>query len=46
MTLVRDFGVGVNFLWKRVLGQHVLNISSSSENVRAYGFSGTAPSAF
>ena len=29
-----------------MLGQHVLNISSSSENVRAYGFSGTAPSAF
>ena len=37
---------GVNFLWKRVFGQQVMNISSSSGDVRAYGFSGKAPSAF
>jgi hypothetical protein len=43
---VPRFCAGVNFLWKRIFGQQVLNITSSSENVRAYGFSGKAPSSF
>eukprot|EP01051_Picozoa_sp_SAG22_P013830 SAG22_NODE_1598_length_4032_cov_1.979405_3_plen_644_part_00 len=39
-------GYWVNFLWKRILGRAVHNVSSSSPNLRAYAFSGPAASAF
>lgn len=35
-----------NFMWKRTLGTNVFNVSSSSSQVRAYGFSGNPPSPF
>eukprot|EP00656_Telonema_subtile_P019479 TRINITY_DN20719_c0_g1_i2.p1 TRINITY_DN20719_c0_g1~~TRINITY_DN20719_c0_g1_i2.p1 ORF type:complete len:340 (+),score=65.03 TRINITY_DN20719_c0_g1_i2:201-1220(+) len=34
----------LNFLWKRTLGQQVLNMSSTSAQVRVYGFQGAASS--
>ena len=36
----------INFLWKRALGTLVLNVTSSNELVRAYGFAGIPPSPF
>ena len=39
-------GYWVNFLWKRVLGQNVLNATSTSAAVRAYAFAGSAPSPY
>lgn len=36
----------VNFLWKRLLGPQVYNVSSSSSSLRAYAFAGTPPSPF
>eukprot|EP00756_Hemistasia_phaeocysticola_P045208 Hpha_TRINITY_DN18971_c0_g1::TRINITY_DN18971_c0_g1_i1::g.17651::m.17651/K07964/HPSE; heparanase len=36
----------VNFLWKRTVGTGVLNASSSADALRAYAFSGPAPSSW
>lgn len=44
LVLRPDFWV--NFLWKRLLGPQVYNVSSSSRLLRAYAFSGTPPSPF
>jgi hypothetical protein len=35
-----------NFLWKRIIGREVLDAGSSSSRVRAYAFSGPAPSKY
>lgn len=45
-TLLLRPGYWINFLWKRALGQNVLNVTSSAGNLRAYAFSGVPASPF
>eukprot|EP01063_Lacrimia_lanifica_P020766 TRINITY_DN2805_c0_g3_i3.p1 TRINITY_DN2805_c0_g3~~TRINITY_DN2805_c0_g3_i3.p1 ORF type:complete len:502 (+),score=134.24 TRINITY_DN2805_c0_g3_i3:53-1558(+) len=42
VVLTADYWV--NFLWKRMIGSNVLNVTSPSVDVREYGFSGPPPS--
>ena len=36
----------INFLWKRTIGTMVLNVTSNSSTIRAYGYKGLPPSPF